>query len=53
MRRRRFLALSAASGLALGTGGRAFAAPAGPAAAAVVVTDICAHHRCGQSVRGA
>ena len=40
MQRRRFLALSAASGLALGAGGRAFGAAAGPAAAAVVVTDI-------------
>mgnify|MGYP001828463249 CR=1 FL=1 len=40
MQRRRFLALSAASGLALGSGRLAFGASSGPAAAAVVVTDI-------------
>lgn len=40
MQRRQFLALSAAGGVALGTGGIAFATPSGPAAAAVVVTDI-------------
>ena len=40
MHRRRFLALSAASGIALGAGRAGFAASSGPAAAAVVVTDI-------------
>lgn len=40
MHRRRFLALSAAGGVAFGAGRGGFAAPSGPAAAAVVVTDI-------------
>lgn len=40
MHRRRFLALSAATGFVLGVGRVGVAAPAGPAAAAVVVTDI-------------
>ena len=40
MHRRRFLALTAASGIALGAGRAGFAASSGPAAAAVVVTDI-------------
>ena len=42
MKRRRFLKLSAASGIALGTGRFAVAAPDKPAAASVIVTDISA-----------